>query len=415
MRTLFHSIQSLYQTDRKDVSILKGDEMKHLPKIDQAYLLIENDKILDYGSMDSLKKSKWNPDLEVNLSGKSVFPGYIDSHTHLVYAKNRSQEFVDRINGLSYAEIANRGGGILNSARALKNTPIEVLFADAKNRLQELINLGTTAIEIKSGYGLDLESEIKMLRVVEMLKKEFDMTIKATFLGAHAFPEEYKNKPNDYVNLIVKEMIPEIAKQNLADYIDVFCEKGYFSTEQTNQILVAGKQYGLKAKIHVNQFHSIGGIEIATKHKAISVDHLEELNDNDLNLLKESNTIPVALPSCSFFLSIPYTPARKIIDSGLALALASDFNPGSTPSGNLNFVFSTACIKMHMTPEEAFNALTLNAAAAIEVSKEEGSIDIGKKANFIISKPIESIYDIPYNFGNSKIDQVYINGKLRSV
>ena len=322
MRTLFHSIQSLYQTDRKDVSILKGAEMKHLPKIDQAYLLIENDKILDYGAMDSLKISEWNPDLEVNLSGKSVFPGYIDSHTHLVYAKNRSQEFVDRINGLSYAEIANRGGGILNSARALKDTPIDVLFADAKSRLQELINLGTTAIEIKSGYGLNLESEIKMLQVVEMLKKEFDMTIKATFLGAHAFPEEYKSKPNDYVNLIVKEMIPEIAKQNLADYIDVFCEKGYFSTEQTNQILIAGKQFGLKAKIHVNQFHSIGGIEIATKHQAISVDHLEELNDNDLNLLKKSNTIPVALPSCSFFLSIPYTPARKIIDSGLALALA---------------------------------------------------------------------------------------------
>ncbi len=391
--------------------------MKILPSIPNAYLLIENDKIIDFGSQKDwlLSKEKWGfIDKVEDLEGRFVYPGYCDSHTHIVYAGNRETEFVDRINGMTYEEIASRGGGILNSAEKIAAINFQDLYNESAERLQEVISQGTTAIEIKSGYGLNLEGELKMLRVVEKLKENFDLPIKATFLGAHALPAAYKQDKNAYVDYIIEKMIPAVADENLADYIDVFCEKGYFDTTDTERIVKAGLQFGLKAKLHVNQFNSIGGIQVAKKHRALSVDHLEVLTDQDLDSLKGNDVMPVALPSCSFFLSIPYTPARKIIDSGIALAIATDYNPGSTPSGNMNFVVSTACIKMKMTPEEALNAATLNGAYAMDLSHEVGSIDIGKKANLIVSKKMDSFYFIPYAFGSNPIESVYVNGKKTS-
>ena len=388
--------------------------MKILPSIPNAYLLIENDKIIDFGSQKDwlLSKEKWGfVDKVEDLEGRFVYPGYCDSHTHIVYAGNRETEFVDRINGMTYEEIASRGGGILNSAEKIATINFQDLYNESAERLQEVISQGTTAIEIKSGYGLNLEGELKMLRVIEKLRENFDIPIKATFLGAHALPTAYKQDKNAYVDYIIEKMIPAVAGENLADYIDVFCEKGYFDTTDTERIVKAGLRYGLKAKLHVNQFNSIGGIQVAKKHRALSVDHLEVLTDQDLESLKGNDIIPVALPSCSFFLSIPYTPARTIIDSGIALAIATDYNPGSTPSGNMNFVVSTACIKMKMTPEEAINAATLNGAYAMDLSHEVGSIDIGKKANLIVSKKMDSFYFIPYAFGSNPIESVYVNGK----
>ncbi|MDA8594969.1 imidazolonepropionase [Flavobacteriaceae bacterium] len=411
MRTLFYNIKFLYQVNRLGQHLVKGNKMKSLPKLKNSYLIVENDCIESYGIMSELNRNQVLFDKEIDLDGRCILPGYIDSHTHLIFAKNREDEFVDRINGLSYEQIANRGGGILNSARKLQESSEDELYLSACKRLKKLISYGTTAIEIKSGYGLSTEAELKMLRVIKRLKSNFDMPIKATFLGAHALPLEFKDNPDEYIDKIISEMLPVIAQEELADYVDVFCEKGYFSAEQTNQILRAAKGFGLKPKIHTNQFNAIGGIEVAIKNKAISVDHLEVLSDSEIEQLKESNTIPVALPSCSYFLSIPYTPARKIMDADVPMALASDYNPGSTPSGNLNFVFATACIKMKMTPEEALNALTLNAAACLELSEEVGSIDKGKKASFIVTQAIESFYEIPYSFGDMLIDQVYINGK----
>jgi imidazolonepropionase len=414
MKTLFTNIKGLLQVNRLKQSKLSGAEMKILPSIPNAYLLIENDKIIDFGSQKDwlLSKEKWGfIDKVEDLEGRFVYPGYCDSHTHIVYAGNRETEFVDRINGMTYEEIASRGGGILNSAEKIATINFQDLYNESAERLQEVISQGTTAIEIKSGYGLNLEGELKMLRVVEKLKENFDIPIKATFLGAHALPTAYKQDKNAYVDYIIETMIPAVADENLADYIDVFCEKGYFDTTDTERIVKAGLQYGLKAKLHVNQFNSIGGIQIAKKHRALSVDHLEVLTEQDLDSLKGNNVMPVALPSCSFFLSIPYTPARKIIDSGIALAIATDYNPGSTPSGNMNFVISTACIKMKMTPEEAINAATLNGAYAMDLSHEVGSIDIGKKANLIVSKKMNSFYFIPYAFGSNPIESVYVNGK----
>lgn len=384
--------------------------MKILPSITDAFLLIENDTIINFGAMSDLNTV--DVDNTIDATGKIVLPTWCDSHTHIVYAGDRSQEFVDRINGLTYEEIANRGGGILNSAKKVQNISEDKLFEHASKRLKELIKLGTGAIEIKSGYGLTVEAEIKMLRVIKRLAINFDISIKATFLGAHAFPTKYKNNPGAYVDLIINEMLPKIAEENLAEYIDVFCEKGYFSLEQTERILLAGKHYGLIPKIHVNQFNTFGGVALGVKHNALSVDHLEELNQNDIIALKGSNTMPVALPSCSFFLSIPYTPARKIIDAGIPLALASDYNPGSTPSGNMNFVVSTACIKMKMTPEEAINAATINGAYAMGISNEYGSITIGKKANLIITKALPSYNSLPYAFGDNNIESVIIAGKI---
>jgi imidazolonepropionase len=408
MRTLIINIQELLQIRDTSVKKVSGTEMAVLPSIKNAYLLIENDLIADFGSMENC------PNIEVgatiDATDKVVLPTWCDSHTHIVYAGNRIQEFVDRIQGMSYEEIANRGGGILNSAKKLNETSEEEIYNQSKVRLEEVMRLGTGAVEIKSGYGLTVEGELKMLRVIKKLSENYPIKIKATFLGAHAFPTEYKENHSGYIDLIINEMLPKIAKENLADYIDAFCERGYFSVEETERILEAGKKYGLIAKIHVNQFNAINGIAACVKHNALSVDHLEVVTEEDIEILKKTETMPVALPSCSFFISIPYTPARIMIDAGLPLALATDFNPGTTPSGNMNFVVATACIKMKMTPEEAINAATINGAYAMGISNSYGSIALGKKANLIISKVVTSFYQLPYSFGSDLIDTVIVNG-----
>ena len=328
-----------------------------------------------------------------------------------MYAGNREQEFIDRINGLSYEEIAENGGGILHSAKKLQETSEDDLYIQSLKRVKEVINLGTGALEIKSGYGLTIDSELKMLRVINRLKKNLPIPIRATFLGAHAIPNEFKKDKDGYLDLIINQMLPRISEDRLADFIDVFCEIGYFNLKDTQRILAAGKKYGLISKVHVNQFNSIGGVKVSVNNDALTVDHLEVLTDDDLKSLKNSKTMPVALPTCSYFLSIPYTPARKIIDSDLPLAIATDYNPGSSPSGNMNFVVATACIKMKMTPEEAINAATINGAFAMNLSNEVGSISIGKLANFFITKEIPSYGFIPYNFGDNVIDTVYLNGQ----
>lgn len=409
MTTLITNIQELLQIRDASIRKVSGSEMAILPSIKNAYLLIENDLIADFGLMENCPKI--NADETIDATGKVVLPAWCDSHTHIVYAGNRIQEFVDRINGLSYEEIANRGGGILNSAKKLNETSEEELYNQSKARLEEVMKQGTGAVEIKSGYGLTVDGEIKMLRVIKKLAQNYPIAIKATFLGAHAFPIEYKENHSGYIDLIINEMLPKIAQENLADYIDAFCETGYFSVEETERIMEAGKQYGLRSKIHVNQFNAINGIAACVKHNALSVDHLEVVTDEDIEVLKNTETMPVALPSCSYFISIPYTPARRMLNAGLPLALATDFNPGTTPSGNMNFVVATACIKMKMTPEEAINAATINGAYAMGLEKTHGSITLGKKANIIISKEVTSFYQLPYCFGTDLIDSVIIEGK----
>lgn len=412
MITQIINIKELLQIRNSNILKVSGEEMKILPSLKNAYLVIKNDLIFDYGSMEEMPE--YEADLIIDASAKIVMPTWCDSHTHIVYAGNREEEFVDRIKGLTYEEIANKGGGILNSAKKLQETSEEELMEQASARIEEIIKLGTGAVEIKSGYGLTVEAELKMLRVIKKLEEKYPIPIKATFLGAHAFPIEFKDKPNEYIDLICNEMIPKITAEKLAEFIDVFCESGYFSVDQTERILISGKKHGLTPKIHVNQFTSIGGIQIGVKYNALSVDHLEIMKPEDIEILKNTSVMPIALPSCSYFLSIPYSPARKMIDSGLPLALATDYNPGSTPSGNMNFVVATACIKMKMTPEEAINAATINGAYAMNFSKSLGSITIGKKANLIITKKIPSYNFIPYAFGSNLIDTVLINGKIIS-
>jgi len=409
MQTLIINIKELLQIRENHIDKVSGDEMAILPTLKNAFLLLENDLIKDFGLMENCPKI--NIDKTIDATGKIVLPTWCDSHTHIVYAGNREQEFVDRINGLSYEEIANRGGGILNSAKKLNETSEEEIYNQSKKRLEEVISQGTGAVEIKSGYGLTVDGELKMLRVIKKLAENYPIAIKSTFLGAHAFPKEYKENHSGYIDLIIDEMLPKIAEEKLADFIDAFLETGYFSVEETERIMEAGKKYGLISKIHVNQFTAINGIEACVKHDALSVDHLEVVTDEDIEALKNSKTIAVALPSCSYFISIPYTPARKMLNAGLPLALASDFNPGTTPSGNMNFVVATACIKMKMTPEEAINAATINGAYAMDISKTHGSITKGKKANLIITKPLNSFYEIPYCFGSNLIESVIINGK----
>lgn len=409
MTTLFINIKELIQVRDKSVEKVSGKDMSILPTIKNAFMMIEDEIIINFGPMEKLGNTKANTIIDV--TGKLILPTWSDSHTHLVFADTREEEFVDRINGLSYEQIALNGGGILNSAAKLQDKPKEELYNDAAKRLNELIKNGTGSIEIKSGYGLTLNSELKILHVIKRLKENFTIPIKATFLGAHAIPDIYKEKRAAYIQLIIDEMLPEIAKQKLADFIDVFCEKGYYTVEETDQILKAGIKYGLVPKIHVNQFNSIGGIKVGVKNNALSVDHLEVLTTKDLAHLKDSQTIPVSLPSCSFFLGIPYTDARKIMEANVPLALASDYNPGSTPSGNMNFVVSLACIKMKMTPEEAINAATINGAYASNLSDKVGSISRGKLANFIITKPINSYSYLPYSFASNCIDEVYLRGK----
>jgi imidazolonepropionase len=382
--------------------------MNILPTIKDAFLLIKDELIYDFGHMNELPD--FSVDTTIDCSDKIILPSWCDSHTHIVFAGNREQEFVDRIKGLTYEEIARKGGGILNSTKKIKETTEEDLYDLSVKRLKEVIALGTGAIEMKSGYGLTVSSELKILRVIKKLKNNFDTPIKSTFLGAHAVPQKFKNNKEAYIDLIIKEMLPKIAKEDLADFIDVFCEKNYFSIEETSRILTAGKKYDLIPKVHVNQFNSIGGIEISSKNNALSVDHLEILSSDDLEILKKSKTIPVALPSCSFFLNIPYTPARNLIDNGLAMALATDYNPGSSPSGNMNFIVSLACLKMKMTPEEAINAATINGAYAMNLSDKVGSITKGKLANFYILEGVSSYHSIPYFFGYNRISTIYLKG-----
>ena len=409
MKTLIINIKELLQVRDNHINKVSGTEMGILPKIDDAFLLIENNLIADFGSMSNCPNIE--ADKTIDATGKIVLPTWCDSHTHLVYAGNRIQEFVDRINGLSYEEISNRGGGILNSAKKLNQTSEEEIYNQSKIRLEEIMQQGTGAVEIKSGYGLTVEGELKMLRVIKKLAENYPIKIKATFLGAHAFPTEYKENHAAYIDLIINEMLPKIAAEKLADYIDTFLETGYFSVHETERIMEAGKKYGLVPKIHVNQFTAIGGIKACVKYNALSVDHLEIVTDEDIEDLKGSKTMPVSLPSCSYFINIPYTPARKMISAGLPLALATDYNPGTTPSGNMNFVVATACIKMKMTPEEAINAATINGAYAMGVSQTHGSITKGKSANIIITKPLTTYYEMAYSFTSNLIESVYIEGK----
>ena len=410
MQTLLINIKELLQVRESTLEKVCGSEMASLPTIKNAFLLINNDVIEDFGPMPDCPKLEY--DITIDATGKTILPTWCDSHTHIVYVGNREQEFVDRINGLSYEEIAKKGGGILNSAKQLNEATEDELYQQSKKRVEEIIKQGTGAVEIKSGYGLTTAGELKMLRVIKKLADNYPIQIKATFLGAHAFPKDFKDNHSGYIDLLINEMLPQISNENLADFIDVFCETGYFSTEETARILEAGKKYGLRAKIHVNQFTAINGIEVGVKFDALSVDHLEIVTDHDIEILKNSATIAVALPSCSYFLSIPYTPARELITAGLPIALASDYNPGSSPSGNMNFVVATACIKMKLTPEEAINAATLNGAYAMGISHSHGSITKGKKANLIITKPLNSYYEIAYYFGSNLIDQVMLNGKF---
>ena len=414
MKTVIKNISELIQTETTSRKWVAGKDMSHISTIKDAFIEVEEGIITSFGSMEDWNGIEdWNNTDIIDAEGGMVFPTYCDSHTHLVFAASREGEFVDRINGLSYAEIAERGGGILNSADKLQNASEDELFEDALARLNELVQMGTGAIEIKSGYGLTLDTELKMLRVIKRLKENTDITIKATFLGAHALPKEFKDNKEGYMDLVINEMLPKVAAEKLADYVDIFCEKGYFTVSDTERLLKAANELGLQSKTHVNQFNAIGGVKTSVDLGALSVDHLEEMAEEDYEALKGSNCIPTILPSCSFFLGIPYGPAKRMIEEGLPVALATDYNPGSTPSGNMNFVASLGCIQLKMTPEEVINATTINTAYAMGVEKELGSICIGKKANLFITKPIPSYAYLPYSFGHNVIKNVMVAGKLQ--
>ncbi len=410
MTRLITNIKLLVNT-RGENHLLRGKELSHLPCIEDAFLIIEDDRIAEYGAMKEVKFRVADFTSHFDAKGKMILPCWCDSHTHLVFAGSRENEFVDKIKGLSYAEIAARGGGILNSAKNLNATSEEELYKQSYKRLQQVIALGTGAIEIKSGYGLSIEGEVKMLRVIQRLKRNSKIPIKSTFLGAHTVPIEYKESRQAYIDVIINEMLPIIAKENLADYIDVFCEEGFYTLQETEQIISAGKSIGLKPKIHANQLSLSGGVQAGVKMNAISVDHLESMDDNAINALANSSTIGTLLPTAAFFLRMPFQPARQLIGSNCAIALASDFNPGSSPSGNMNFVVSLSCIQMKLLPEEAINAATINGAYAMELQNEVGSISVGKKANLILTKEIPSLAYLPYSFGTNLIEGVMINGQ----
>ena len=412
MTTLITNIKQLVNT-RDETNLLRGAALAVLPVIEDAFLLIEDGIIADYGPMYELElKVPQLPKHIINADDQFILPTWCDSHTHIVFAKTREEEFIDKIKGMSYAEIAAKGGGILNSADKLNQASEDELFNSAWQRLQEVSKTGTGAIEIKSGYGLTVEGELKMLRLIKKLKEKSNLSIKSTFLGAHTYPLAYKENHQGYIDLIINEMLPVIAAEELADYIDVFCETGFFSPAEMETICKAGISYGLKPKLHVNQLNSIGGIKSAIKLNALSVDHLETMTDADVKLLNGSTVIGTLLPTAAFFLRMNYQPARTLIDSNCAIALATDYNPGSSPSGNMNFVIALSCIQMKMLPEEAINAATINAAYAMELENELGSITIGKKANLIFTKPIPSLAYLPYSFGNNLIDKVMINGQI---
>lgn len=410
MGLLIKNIHQLVQVREKPIPLVKGKEMSHLPVIENAWLLIKDGIIADYGEMASCPQEE-NTTI-IDAQGRLVLPCWCDSHTHLVYAGSREMEFVDKIKGLTYEEIARNGGGILNSSDKMNRTDEEELFDQAKMRLKEIMAFGTGAVEIKSGYGLSLEGELKMLRVIKRLKETSPLTIKATFLGAHAIPRSYLNNREGYIKLIIEEMIPKVASEGLAEYCDVFCDKGFFSADETDLILSAAVKAGLIPKIHANELDYSGGIQVGVKHKALSVDHLEYTGDEEIQLLKASNTMPTLLPSTAFFLNLKNPPARKMIDEGLPVALASDYNPGSSPSGRMQFVLSLGCINLKMTPEEVINAATINGAFAMGLSSSHGSITKGKKANLIITKPCPSYQYLPYAFGNDLIDKVIFKGNV---
>ncbi len=408
--TLISNIKLLVNT-REHNQLLRGKELGQLPCIENAYVIVEDGIIAEYGDMGSQGRLDTVFDTIINADGQFVLPTWCDSHTHLVFAASREEEFVDKINGMSYGEIAAKGGGILNSARNIAAASELELLRSAWARLQEIISLGTGAVEIKSGYGLSVEGELKMLRVIKKLKETSPIPVKTTFLGAHTYPLEYKDNHQGYIDLIINEMLPVIAGEKLADYIDVFCETGFFSPEETETICKAGMSYGLKPKIHANQLNLSGGTQIGVKLGAISVDHLETMDDDAIHALANSTTIGTLLPTAAFFLRMPFQPARKLIDAGCAIALATDFNPGSSPSGNMNLAIAMSCIQMKMLPEEAINAATINGAYAMELQDELGSITAGKKANLIFTKPIPSLAYLPYSFGTNLIDKVMITGE----
>ncbi len=409
MKWVIQNIQHLVNI-RTNSMVLRGEALSNLPMLENAYLVIEDDRIHAFGSMSALTDEVLDGAGLIDAAGASVLPCWCDSHTHLVFAATREDEFVDKINGLTYAAIAAKGGGILNSAQKIANASEDFLYEQAMERLNGLMQLGTGAIEIKSGYGLDPINELKMLRVIKRIKANAPIPVKASFLGAHTFPLAYKNDHESYIQQIIHDMLPTIAAEQLADYIDVFCEEGFFSVSETERICKAGMAYGLKPKIHANQLHASGGVELGVQLGAISVDHLETMSTAAIDALSGSATIGTLLPTAAFFLRMPYQPARDLINANAAIALASDFNPGSSPSGNMNFVVALSCIQLKMLPEEAINAATINGAFAMELGHELGSITPGKLANLIFTKPIPSLAYLPYAFGSNLIDKVMING-----
>jgi imidazolonepropionase len=419
MKILITNIKELIQVDHDYREKVSGEAMSQLPTIKDAFLFVDNGLIAGFGSMDEFPESNvYSTAIQkdvrtINASGKMVFPSFCDSHTHIVYDGSREIEYIDKIRGLTYEEIAKRGGGILNSALRLQNASEESLLDQALERLEEIKMYGTGAVEIKSGYGLTTESELKMLRVIRKLRELSPLTIRATFLGAHAVPAEYKGRQAEYVDLIINEMIPRVALEELADYIDVFCDKGFFTPEETDRILMAGMKYGLRPKIHANELDFSGGIQVGVKYNALSVDHLEFTGEEEIQALLQSDTMPCLLPGAALFLEMEYPLARKMIDNGLPVAMASDFNPGSSPSGNMQLVMSLGCIKMKMLPEEVIHAVTLNGAYAMGLQDEQGTITVGKKANLFITKPIPSYAFMPYAYGSNKVETVIINGQIQ--
>lgn len=415
MNFLVINIKELVQVEDKARPKVSGNQMSKVKSIKDAFLYVEGGRIIDFGPMKKLgeKGDRYQTMSKriIDAEGKMVFPSFCDSHTHLVYAGSREKEFVDKIKGLSYEEIAKRGGGILNSATLLHNTSEEDLFEQSSERLKEIMMLGTGAVEIKSGYGLNTEDEIKMLRVIKRLKETFPIKIVATFLGAHSIPLQYRENPDEYVDIILNEMIPLVAGEDLADFIDVFCDKGFFTPEQTERILMAGIKHGLRAKIHANELAASGGIQVGVEYNALSVDHIEYTGDDEIKVLLESDTMPTILPGAAFFLNMPLAPARKMIEAGLPIAMASDYNPGSSPSGNMQLIMSMACILYKLLPEEALNAVTINSAYAMGLSDYYGSICPGKYANFFITKPIPSPDFLPYSFGSNLVETVFIHGE----
>jgi imidazolonepropionase len=415
MRLVLENIKELIQVDTKNRLWVAGKSMAEVQTIKDGFLVIQDGLIEDFGPMENYSEADSDRDnliMEIDCSGKMVFPSYCDSHTHLVFAATREQEFVDRIKGLTYEEIAKNGGGILNSAKRLQEMPEDDLYEQAMIRLDEIAQFGTGAVEIKSGYGLTTESELKMLRVIRRLKQNSPLLIKSTFL-AHAFPIEYRRKREEYLNLLINEMMPLIASEGLADFVDVFCDRGFFTMEETERILLAGTEYGMQGKVHANELANSGGVQVGVKYNALSADHLEFVGEEEISALLGSETMPTVLPGAAFFLNLKLAPVRKMIDAGLPVALASDYNPGSSPSGNMNFIQSLGCLKYGMTPEETIYATTINSAYAMGISASHGSIAKGKVANVFISKEISSYSVIPYSYGSNLIETVILNGEIQ--